>query len=81
MAEHPNATLIRQAIEAFNQGNPGALTALIADDAVFTVPGWIFSVRDGRIIEGRNLQENQDAIDAFWSAGEFMATMTSDNAA
>ena len=132
MAEHPNATLIRQGIEAFNQGNPGALMALIADDAVFTVPGsspiageyrgkeaiggffrhmgqlsggsqqidlkalltggdehvvaiwqaqgrregivyeglagWIFRVQDGHIIEGRNLQEDQDAIDAFWSA-------------
>ncbi len=132
MAEHPNVALIRKGIDAFNQGNPGALMALIADDAVFYVPGsspiageyrgkeaiggffrhmgqlsggsqridlkallsggdehvvavwtaygrrqgleykgmagWIFRVRDGQIVEGRNLQEDQDAIDAFWSA-------------
>lgn len=132
MTEHPNTTLIRQAVEAFNQGNPGAVMALIDEDAVFHVPGrspiagkyrgkaeigrffqqmsrlsdgsqqidlkglltggddlvvaiwmarasrqnktyeglagWIFKLQNGRIIEGRNMQENQAAIDAFWSA-------------
>lgn len=132
MAEHPNAALIKRGIEAFNQGNPGVLMGLIADDAVFYVPGnspiageyrgkeaiggffrhmgqlsggsqridlkalltggdehvvavwtahgrrqgleyegqagWIFRIRDGQVIEGRNLQEDQDEIDAFWSA-------------
>lgn len=132
MTEHPNATLIKKAIEAFNQGNPGVLMGLIADDAVFYVPGnstiageyrgreaigsffrhmgqlsggsqqielkalltggdehvvaiwnargsregidyeglagWIFRVRNGQVVEGRNLQEDQDEIDAFWSA-------------
>jgi len=132
MAEHPNARLIKRGIEAFNQGNPGELMDLIADDAVFYVPGnspiageyrgkeaiggffrhmgqlsggsqqidlkalltggdeyvvaiwnargsregidyeglagWIFRVRDGQVVEGRNLQEDQDEIDAFWSA-------------
>ena len=132
MTEHPNATLIKKAIEAFNQGNPGVLMGLIAADAVFYVPGnssiageyrgkeaiggffrhmgqlsggsqqielkalltggeehvvavwnaqgsrkgrgyeglagWIFRVRHGQVVEGRNLQEDQDEIDAFWSA-------------
>lgn len=132
MAEHPNATLIKKATEAFNQGNPGVLMGLIADDAIFYVPGsgpiageyrgkeaigsffrhmgqlsggsqqielkalltggeehvvaiwnargsrkgreyeglagWIFRVRDSQVVEGRNLQEDQDEIDAFWSA-------------
>lgn len=132
MAEHPNVTMIREGVEAFNQGNPGALMAMIADDAVFHVPGnspiageyrgkqeiggffqhmgqlsegsqridleylltsgdeyvvalwkaagarkgiqyeglagYIFRVRDGKVVEAHNLQEDQDAIDRFWSA-------------
>ena len=132
MAEHPNVTMIKEGIAAFNQGNPGALMAMIADDAVFHVPGtspiageyrgkqaiggcfrhmgqlsegsqridlehvltsgdeyvvalwtatgarkgmqyeglagWIFRIQDGSIVAGRNLQEDQEAIDRFWSA-------------
>ncbi len=132
MTQHPNVVLVKKGIEAFNQGNPGALMSMIAEDAVFYVPGdspisgeyrgkdaiggffrrmgrlsdgsqgielkallsggaehvvaiwnasasrkgidyeglagWIFKVRDGRIVEGRNLQEDPDAIDTFWSA-------------
>ena len=132
MAEHPNITMIRKGVEAFNQGNPNALMAMIADDAVFHVPGnspiageyrgkqaiggffqhmgqlsegpqridleymltsgdeyvvalwkaigarkgmeyeglagYIFRIRDGKVVEAHNLQEDQEAIDRFWSA-------------
>ena len=132
MAEHPNAALIRKAMEELNQGNPSGLMGLIADDAVFYIPGnspvageyrgkeaiagflqhlgqlseeplhvdlhyiltggdehvvavwtahaarkgityegiagYIFRVRDQQIVEGRNLQADQDAVDQFWSA-------------
>ena len=131
MSEHPNAALIKKGIDAFNQGNPDLLLGLIADDAIFNVPGnspiagqyrgkeaigrffrhmsqlsggsqqielwalltsgddyvvaiwkaygrrqdityeglagWIFRICNGQIVEGRNLQEDQDEIDAFWS--------------
>lgn len=33
--DHPNATLVRQAIEAFNTGDMQAYTDLIADDVVW----------------------------------------------
>ncbi len=132
MAEHPNATLIREALAAFNAGQPGALVDLLADDVVFTIPGttpmagvyrgkgavvgflrhlgelseaplrvellhlltggddlvvavwrahaarkgweyagiagYLFRMREGKIVEGTNLQADQEEIDRFWSA-------------
>jgi ketosteroid isomerase-like protein len=39
MAEHPNAELTRRGYEAFQQGDLGTLTELIAEDAVWHVGG------------------------------------------
>jgi uncharacterized protein len=39
MAEHPNATLIRRAVEAFNRGEPGQFVALLDEDAILHLPG------------------------------------------
>jgi ketosteroid isomerase-like protein len=30
------------------------------------IAGYIFRMRDGKIVEARNLQEDQEAIDRFW---------------
>jgi ketosteroid isomerase-like protein len=132
LAERPNATRIRQAIQAFNQGQPGMFMDLMSDDVVFQIPGnspiagtyrgkaevggffghmaqlsegsqqvellhlltggddlvaavwkargarkgrqyegvagYIFSFRDGKVVEATNLQQDQDEIDQFWSA-------------
>ncbi len=131
MAEHPNVVLIRKGIEGFNQGNPGVFMEMIADDAVFYIPGnspvagefrgkaaiggffqhmgqlsegplhidlhylltggdehvvavwtaegirkgikykgiagYIFQIQNEKIVEARNLQEDQAEIDKFWS--------------
>lgn len=39
MVEHPNATLLRRLYEAFRTRDRPTLAALIADDAVWHVPG------------------------------------------
>ena len=39
MAERPNQTRVRQAIEAFNQGQPAGFMELLGDDVVWRVPG------------------------------------------
>ncbi len=74
MAERPDPTRIRQAIEGFNQGHPELFMDLMADDVVFHVPGnspvagYIFRFANGTIVEATNLQQDQDQIDRFWSA-------------
>jgi hypothetical protein len=35
MAEHPNAALARQMMDAFNRGDPQAIGAFVADDVVW----------------------------------------------
>lgn len=39
MAEHPNATVLRRAYEAFEKGDMQALAGLFADDVVWHMPG------------------------------------------
>jgi ketosteroid isomerase-like protein len=132
MAEHPNAALVRTAVEAFNRGDPSVFRNLFAEDATLHIPGksplagayrgkaeidqffghlaglsegplhvdllhvltggdehvvavwraygsrkgwdysgiagYLFHVRGGSVVEARNLQEDQDEIDWFWSA-------------
>ncbi len=39
MAEHPNATLLRNGYEAFNKGDMGTLREMFSEDSSWHVPG------------------------------------------
>ncbi len=51
MSEHPNVAGIRRVFEAFTGGDPRALFEVIADDAVWTVPG---ETPVAQVYEGRH---------------------------
>ncbi len=51
MSEHPNVAGIRRVFESFTGGDPWALFDVIAEDAVWTVPG---ETQVARVYEGRH---------------------------